>query len=38
MSKYPDEKEVLLKPNTEFNVLNIDKEGSFIKITMEEQL
>ena len=38
MSKYPGEKEVVLKPNTEFNVLNLDKEDSFIKITMEEQL
>ncbi len=38
MSKFNDEKEVLLKPNTQFNVLNIVIEPDFIQITMEEQL
>ena len=36
MSKFVDEKEVLLKPNTQFNVLNIYAEPDFIQITMEE--
>lgn len=38
MSKFSNEKEVLLKPNSKFNVLNIFQEPDFIQITMEEQL
>ncbi|MEO8854939.1 MAG: ADP-ribosyltransferase domain-containing protein [Ginsengibacter sp.] len=36
MSKFTDEKEVVLKPNTQFKVLNIFVEPDFIQITMEE--
>ena len=36
MSKFTNEREVLLKPNTQFNVLNIFAEPDFIQITMEE--
>jgi NAD:arginine ADP-ribosyltransferase len=36
MSKFVEEKEVLLKPNTQFNVLNIYREPDYIQISMEE--
>ena len=36
MCKFVDEKEVLLKPNTQCNVLNIFAEPDFIQMTMEE--
>ncbi len=36
LSKYNDEKEVLLIPNSNFTVLDVQIEPSFIQITMEQ--